>query len=135
MKFVSRIIHAFAVIHKLLHSTAFERMSRQQISNPSPTQAGQAQEARFITHPSLKAQNAATNRPACTPITPLSKILRPGAEYCGHDLDNRPYTNHAFNFGWMEVVLERKDADDWIYRGEGATNLVLDYSGSSPTFV
>ncbi|KAF7119696.1 hypothetical protein RHSIM_Rhsim13G0057300 [Rhododendron simsii] len=34
----------------------------------------------------------------------------------------------------MEVVLERKDADDWIYRGEWAANLVLDYSGSSPTF-
>ncbi|KAG5538484.1 hypothetical protein RHGRI_019158 [Rhododendron griersonianum] len=36
---------------------------------------------------------------------------------------------------WMEVVLELKDADDWIYRGEGAANLVLAYSGSSPTFV
>ncbi|XP_058224766.1 inositol-pentakisphosphate 2-kinase-like isoform X2 [Rhododendron vialii] len=35
----------------------------------------------------------------------------------------------------MEVVLELKDADDWIYRGEGAANLVLAYSGSSPTFV
>ncbi|KAE9444708.1 hypothetical protein C3L33_23394, partial [Rhododendron williamsianum] len=32
-------------------------------------------------------------------------------------------------------VLELKDADDWIYRGEGAANLVLAYSGSSPTFV
>ncbi|KAG5538483.1 hypothetical protein RHGRI_019157 [Rhododendron griersonianum] len=36
---------------------------------------------------------------------------------------------------WMEVVLELKDADDWIYRGEGDANLVLAYSGSSPTFV
>ncbi|KAI8545211.1 hypothetical protein RHMOL_Rhmol07G0023800 [Rhododendron molle] len=36
---------------------------------------------------------------------------------------------------WMEVVLELKDADYWIYRGEGAANLVLAYSGSSPTFV
>ncbi|KAG5538486.1 hypothetical protein RHGRI_019160 [Rhododendron griersonianum] len=35
----------------------------------------------------------------------------------------------------MELVLELKDADDWIYRGEGAANLVLAYSGSSPTFV
>ncbi|KAG5538485.1 hypothetical protein RHGRI_019159 [Rhododendron griersonianum] len=35
----------------------------------------------------------------------------------------------------MEVVLEQKDGDDWIYRGEGAANLVLAYSGSSPTFV
>ncbi|KAI8536926.1 hypothetical protein RHMOL_Rhmol10G0294700 [Rhododendron molle] len=36
---------------------------------------------------------------------------------------------------WMEVELELKDAVDWIYRGEGAANLVLAYSGSSPTFV
>ncbi|KAI8562392.1 hypothetical protein RHMOL_Rhmol03G0033500 [Rhododendron molle] len=36
----------------------------------------------------------------------------------------------------MEVALERKDADDWIiYRGEGAANIVLAYSRSSPTFV
>ncbi|KAL6981878.1 Inositol-pentakisphosphate 2-kinase [Sarracenia purpurea var. burkii] len=32
-------------------------------------------------------------------------------------------------------VLEQKDADDWIYRGEGAANIVLSYNGSSPTFV
>ncbi|KAA8528670.1 hypothetical protein F0562_036025 [Nyssa sinensis] len=35
----------------------------------------------------------------------------------------------------MEGILERKDAGDWIYRGEGAVNLVLAYIGSSPTFV
>ncbi|KAF8377913.1 hypothetical protein HHK36_031301 [Tetracentron sinense] len=35
----------------------------------------------------------------------------------------------------MEVVLEGKDAADWIYRGEGAANLVLSYTGSSPAFV
>ncbi|KAI8574622.1 hypothetical protein RHMOL_Rhmol01G0368400 [Rhododendron molle] len=36
----------------------------------------------------------------------------------------------------MEViVLELKDVDDWIYRGEGAVNLFLAYSGSTPTFV
>jgi hypothetical protein len=34
-----------------------------------------------------------------------------------------------------EVVLEHKDADDWVYRGEGAANLVLAYTGSSPFFV
>ncbi|XP_021759941.1 inositol-pentakisphosphate 2-kinase-like isoform X1 [Chenopodium quinoa] len=34
----------------------------------------------------------------------------------------------------MKVVLEKKDAGDWCYRGEGAINLVLAYSGSSPTF-
>ncbi|XP_058220772.1 inositol-pentakisphosphate 2-kinase-like isoform X1 [Rhododendron vialii] len=35
----------------------------------------------------------------------------------------------------MEVVFEQKDASDWIYRGEGAANLVLAYNGSSPAFV
>ncbi|CAN1835536.1 Inositol-pentakisphosphate 2-kinase [Linum perenne] len=35
----------------------------------------------------------------------------------------------------MDLKLEKKDADDWIYRGEGAANLVLAYSGSSPAFV
>ncbi|OVA08748.1 Inositol-pentakisphosphate 2-kinase [Macleaya cordata] len=36
----------------------------------------------------------------------------------------------------MEVmVLEEKDAVDWIYRGEGAANIVLGYTGSSPAFV
>ncbi|XAR61729.1 Inositol-pentakisphosphate 2-kinase [Bertholletia excelsa] len=36
---------------------------------------------------------------------------------------------------WMEVVLGKKDARDWVYRGEGAANLVLGYNGSSPAFV
>ncbi|XP_042482693.1 inositol-pentakisphosphate 2-kinase-like [Macadamia integrifolia] len=35
----------------------------------------------------------------------------------------------------MEGVLEEKEAADWIYRGEGAVNLVLAYNGSSPDFV
>ncbi|XP_010511060.1 PREDICTED: inositol-pentakisphosphate 2-kinase-like [Camelina sativa] len=34
-----------------------------------------------------------------------------------------------------EIVLEPKDAVDWSYRGEGAINLVLAYTGSSPTFL
>ncbi|XP_023525627.1 inositol-pentakisphosphate 2-kinase-like isoform X1 [Cucurbita pepo subsp. pepo] len=34
----------------------------------------------------------------------------------------------------MEIVLEQKDAADWTYRGEGAVNLVLAYTGSSPLF-
>ncbi|XP_056693308.1 inositol-pentakisphosphate 2-kinase isoform X2 [Spinacia oleracea] len=34
----------------------------------------------------------------------------------------------------MEIILEEKDAGDWSYRGEGAVNLVLAYTGSSPTF-
>lgn len=35
----------------------------------------------------------------------------------------------------MDVVLDQNDAADWIYRGEGAANLVLAYTGSSPAFV
>ncbi|XP_038898785.1 inositol-pentakisphosphate 2-kinase-like isoform X1 [Benincasa hispida] len=35
----------------------------------------------------------------------------------------------------MEIVLEQKDAADWTYRGEGAVNLVLAYTGSSPLFL
>ncbi|XVF73787.1 hypothetical protein PTKIN_Ptkin13bG0010100 [Pterospermum kingtungense] len=34
-----------------------------------------------------------------------------------------------------KVILEQKDAVDWVFRGEGAANLVLAYSGSSPLFV
>ncbi|KAK8988986.1 hypothetical protein V6N11_030357 [Hibiscus sabdariffa] len=34
-----------------------------------------------------------------------------------------------------EVILEQKDAGDWIYRGEGAANLILGYTGSSPAFI
>ncbi|GMI82538.1 hypothetical protein like AT1G22100 [Hibiscus trionum] len=34
-----------------------------------------------------------------------------------------------------EVILEQKDAGDWIYRGEGAANLILAYTGSSPAFI
>ncbi|KAI4336857.1 hypothetical protein L6164_015334 [Bauhinia variegata] len=35
----------------------------------------------------------------------------------------------------MEVILKEKDAADWVYRGEGAANLVLAYVGSSPAFI
>ncbi|KAL5557996.1 hypothetical protein UlMin_034207 [Ulmus minor] len=35
----------------------------------------------------------------------------------------------------MEFTFEEKDAADWIYRGEGAANLVLAYAGSSPAFI
>nr|4AXD_A Chain A, INOSITOL-PENTAKISPHOSPHATE 2-KINASE [Arabidopsis thaliana] len=38
-------------------------------------------------------------------------------------------------FELMEMILEEKDASDWIYRGEGGANLVLAYAGSSPLFV
>ncbi|KAK9129810.1 hypothetical protein Sjap_010297 [Stephania japonica] len=34
-----------------------------------------------------------------------------------------------------EVVLEEDDAADWVYRGEGAANVVLGYAGCSPAFV
>ncbi|KAJ9674773.1 hypothetical protein PVL29_023980 [Vitis rotundifolia] len=35
----------------------------------------------------------------------------------------------------MEVALHKNDAPHWVYRGEGAVNLVLAYNGSSPLFV
>ncbi|CAL0327019.1 unnamed protein product [Lupinus luteus] len=35
----------------------------------------------------------------------------------------------------MEVILKENDAADWVYRGEGAANLVLSYIGSSPLFI
>ncbi|XP_023002334.1 inositol-pentakisphosphate 2-kinase-like [Cucurbita maxima] len=35
----------------------------------------------------------------------------------------------------MEIVLKEKDAADWVYRGEGAANIVLAYTGSSPAFI
>jgi len=35
----------------------------------------------------------------------------------------------------MEVILQEEDAGKWVYRGEGAANLVLAYTGSFPTFV
>ncbi|KAH6764991.1 Inositol-pentakisphosphate 2-kinase family protein [Perilla frutescens var. hirtella] len=35
----------------------------------------------------------------------------------------------------MAAVLQAKDAEEWIYRGEGAVNLVLAYCGNSPHFV
>uniref|UniRef100_A0A0R0JJ18 Inositol-pentakisphosphate 2-kinase n=1 Tax=Glycine max TaxID=3847 RepID=A0A0R0JJ18_SOYBN len=35
----------------------------------------------------------------------------------------------------MEMILREKDANEWVYRGEGAANLVLAYTGSSPTFI
>lgn len=33
-----------------------------------------------------------------------------------------------------EVVLEQNHVPEWIYRGEGAVNLVLAYTGTSPSF-
>ncbi|RDX73590.1 Inositol-pentakisphosphate 2-kinase [Mucuna pruriens] len=35
----------------------------------------------------------------------------------------------------MAMILREKDAGVWVYRGEGAANLVLAYTGSSPTFI
>ncbi|XP_031399102.1 inositol-pentakisphosphate 2-kinase-like isoform X4 [Punica granatum] len=32
----------------------------------------------------------------------------------------------------MDQVLEERDAADWVYRGEGAANIVVAYTGSSP---
>ncbi|XP_048129872.1 inositol-pentakisphosphate 2-kinase-like [Rhodamnia argentea] len=35
----------------------------------------------------------------------------------------------------MDLILEEKDAADWVYRGEGAANIVLAYTGTTPTLV
>lgn len=35
----------------------------------------------------------------------------------------------------MEGVLQAGDAKDWVYKGEGAANLILSYTGSSPAMV
>jgi inositol-pentakisphosphate 2-kinase len=35
----------------------------------------------------------------------------------------------------MDGVLQAADAKDWVYKGEGAANLILSYTGSSPTMV
>jgi len=35
----------------------------------------------------------------------------------------------------MALTLKEEDAAHWVYRGEGAVNLVLAYAGSSPSFV
>ncbi|CAJ1972470.1 unnamed protein product [Sphenostylis stenocarpa] len=44
--------------------------------------------------------------------------------------------------GWMKMrvmgmalTLKEEDAAHWVYRGEGAVNLVLAYTGSSPSFI
>ncbi|XP_056162523.1 inositol-pentakisphosphate 2-kinase-like isoform X2 [Syzygium oleosum] len=33
------------------------------------------------------------------------------------------------------ILLEEKDAADWVYRGEGAANIVLAYAGSAPHLI
>ncbi|XP_020166707.1 inositol-pentakisphosphate 2-kinase IPK1 isoform X1 [Aegilops tauschii subsp. strangulata] len=33
----------------------------------------------------------------------------------------------------MEVALQAGDAADWVYKGEGAANLILSYTGNSPS--
>jgi hypothetical protein len=35
----------------------------------------------------------------------------------------------------VEGVLQARDAEDWVYKGEGAANLILSYTGSSPSMV
>ncbi|THG22627.1 hypothetical protein TEA_015936 [Camellia sinensis var. sinensis] len=66
----------------------------------------------------------------------------------GSKIERRKLDDPAVSTGWasainnqellfwgMAVVLEKKDAGDWVYRGEGAANIVLSYNGSSPAFV
>jgi inositol-pentakisphosphate 2-kinase len=35
----------------------------------------------------------------------------------------------------MDAVLQAGDAKEWAYKGEGAANLILSYTGSSPSMV
>ncbi|WJX12905.1 Inositol-pentakisphosphate 2-kinase [Trifolium repens] len=35
----------------------------------------------------------------------------------------------------MELTLTEEDAANWVYRGEGAANIVLSYTGSSPSYI
>ncbi|AQK46910.1 Inositol-pentakisphosphate 2-kinase [Zea mays] len=35
----------------------------------------------------------------------------------------------------MDGVLQAADAKDWVYKGEGAANLILSYTGSSPSML
>ncbi|XP_051219612.1 inositol-pentakisphosphate 2-kinase IPK1 [Lolium perenne] len=35
----------------------------------------------------------------------------------------------------MDVLLQAGDAGDWVYKGEGAANLILSYTGSSPSML
>lgn len=35
----------------------------------------------------------------------------------------------------MELTLTEEDAAHWVYRGEGAANIVLSYTGSSPSYI
>ncbi|CAL5382874.1 unnamed protein product [Camellia sinensis] len=69
----------------------------------------------------------------------------------GSKIERRKLDDPAVSTGWasainnqellfwalqgMAVVLEKKDAGDWVYRGEGAANIVLSYIGSFPAFV
>ncbi|KAL6651880.1 hypothetical protein ACP70R_010805 [Stipagrostis hirtigluma subsp. patula] len=35
----------------------------------------------------------------------------------------------------MDAVLQAEDAEDWVYKGEGAANIILSYTGSSPSML
>jgi inositol-pentakisphosphate 2-kinase len=35
----------------------------------------------------------------------------------------------------MEIVIKVDDVKDWVYKGEGAANIILGYRGSSPLLV
>ncbi|CAI8619730.1 unnamed protein product [Vicia faba] len=36
---------------------------------------------------------------------------------------------------FMELTLTEQDAAHWVYRGEGAANIVVSYTGSSPSYI
>uniref|UniRef100_A0A0E0DJI2 Inositol-pentakisphosphate 2-kinase IPK1 n=1 Tax=Oryza meridionalis TaxID=40149 RepID=A0A0E0DJI2_9ORYZ len=68
--------------------------------------------------------------PVKTPDTPDVSNVK--AKYI-----NRYYrhAHHLIFCVGMEVVLHEGDAKDWVYKGEGAANLILSYTGSSPSML
>jgi hypothetical protein len=50
----------------------------------------------------------------------------------GFDADN---ADEVESGKLRELELYKDDAEGWLYRGEGAANIVLAYQGSRPAFV
>jgi inositol-pentakisphosphate 2-kinase len=50
----------------------------------------------------------------------------------GFDADN---TDEVESGKLRELELYKEDAEGWLYRGEGAANIVLAYHGSRPAFI
>ncbi|KAL5078715.1 hypothetical protein RYX36_007136 [Vicia faba] len=41
----------------------------------------------------------------------------------------------SYGAQFMELTLTEQDAAHWVYRGEGAANIVVSYTGSSPSYI